>query len=135
MKLSKRLSERRAAAERVKELQERIGQLRDAVTRTTPRYDADGGGSTGEDKMMAYMARLDRLETELTAASRRAYRISVETLEALNELPEEAYNVIVMRDFLGLSWPRIAKETGLTVTRCRWIRDRALGYRRKKGGR
>lgn len=134
MKLSKRLLERRAAAERVKELQERIGQLRDAVTRTTPRYDADGGGSTGEDKMMAYAARLDQLERELTRASRHAYRISVETLEAMNELEPQAYGVIVMKDFLELSWPRISRETGLSVMQCRRIRDRALGYRRKKGG-
>ena len=134
MNLWKRLRDRRVAAERVEEIRERIGKLRAAVTRTTPRYGSDGGGGSGEDKMLAYMARLDQLERELTRASRRAYRISLMALEAVEQLPEAEAAVIICREFLGMSWSRTARECGCSVMQCRRARDRALGKGRKKGG-
>ena len=134
MKLSKRLRDRRAAAERVEEIRERILRLREGMTRITPRYDAEGGGSGAEDRMMAYAARLDQLERELTRASRRAYRISLMALEAVEQLPEAEAAVIICREFLGMSWSRTARECGCSVAWCRKLRSRALGKGRKKGG-
>ena len=132
MKLSKRLVQRRAAAMRVEEIRERIRELREAMTRITPRYDANGGGGSGGDRMMAYAARIDQLEKDLTRASRRAYRISVETLEAMRDLPQDEYSVIVCRDFMGMSWRATAAEMDLTVRRCMQIREHALGIRKHR---
>ncbi len=132
MKLGKRLVQRRAAAMRVEEIRERIRELRDAMTRITPRYDANGGGGSGGDRMMAYAARIDQLEKDLTRASRRAYRISVETLEAMEDLPQDEYSVIVCRDYLGMSWRATAEEMDLTVRRCMQIREHALGIRKHR---
>ena len=134
MRLGKRLVQRRAAAMRVEEIRERIRRLREGMTRITPRYDANGGGGSGEDRMMAYAARLDQLERELTRASRRAYRISLMALEAVEQLPELESAVIICREFLGMSWSRTARECGCSVMQCRRARDRALGKGRKKGG-
>ena len=133
MRLAKRIVQRRAAAMRVEEIRERIRRLREGMTRITPRYDANGGGGSGaEDRMMAYAARLDQLERELTMASRRAYRISVETLEAMRDLPQDEYSVIVCRDFMGMSWRATAAEMDLTVRRCMQIREHALGIRKHR---
>lgn len=129
MKLGKRLVQRRTAAERVGEIRERIAQLRESMERITPRYDANGGGSSGEDKMMAYAARLDQLERDLTRASRRAYRISRDVLEIVRQLPEQECTVIICRDFLGMSWRATAAEMELSVRQAIRIRERALGYR------
>ncbi len=131
MNPAKKIRERRIAAMRVREIAERIRELREAMTRITPRYDASGGGGSGGDRMMAYAARIDQLERDLTRASRRAYRISIETLEAIGELPEDQYAVIVCRDFLGLSWRRTAERTGYGVMRCRRLREQALGHKKR----
>ena len=132
MNLGKRLRERRAAAERVEEIRERILRLREGMTRITPRYDAEGGGSGAEDRMMAYAARLDQLERELTRASRRAYRISLMALEAVEQLPEAEAAVIICREFLGMSWSRTARETQMNVMACRRAYKRALGIGQKQ---
>lgn len=131
MKLGKRLVQRRAAAQRVEEIRERIRDLREAMTRITPRYEASGGGSSAEDKMMSYAARLDTLERALERASRRAYRVSMDALESIRDLPEDQYAVIVCRDFLGLSWRRTAERTGYGVMRCRRLREQALGHKKR----
>lgn len=133
MSLAKKLLQRRAAAERVNEIREKIAQLRAAMTRITPRYDANGGGGSGEDKMMAYAARLDQLEKDLTRASRRAYRISVDTLEAMQDLPQDEYTVIVCRDFMAYSWRATAATMGCSVRQAMRIREKALGYKRGYG--
>lgn len=132
MKLGKRLVQRRAAAMRVEEIRERIRELREAMTRITPRYDANGGGGSGGDRMMAYAARIDQLEKDLTRASRRAYRISVETLEAMKDLPQDEYSVIVCRDFMGMSWRATAAELEISIRQAMRIRDRALGCRKQR---
>ena len=129
MKLSKRLRDRRIAAERVEEIRERIRELMEAMTRITPRYDANGGGGSGGDRMMAYAARIDQLERDLTRASRLAYRISRDVLEIVRQLPEQECTVIICRDFLGMSWSATAAEMELSVRQAIRIRERALGYR------
>ena len=133
MKLAKRLRDRRIAAERVEEIRERIRELMEAMTRITPRYDANGGGGSGGDRMMAYAARLDQLENDLTRASRRAYRISRDVLEIVRQLPEQECTVIICRDFLGMSWRATAAEMELSVRQAIRIRERALGYKKERG--
>ena len=132
MKLAKRLHDRKAAIRAERELRERIEKLREEVTRITPRYGAGGSGGSGEDKMMAYVARIDKLERELTSAARRAYQLSMRALDAVDRLPDREREVIILRDFYNYSWHVIEKETGIPKTTAIRIREQALGYTKKR---
>ena len=116
----------RSYPERLQSLEQQKEQLRAAVTNMTQRLTGMPSGGDGHDRMMAFVARLDELETRFAEliAEQAETRLRVE--RALLQLPEQQERVLRLRYLEGYSWRRIAYRTHYDERHLRRIHDAAL---------
>lgn len=112
--------------ERLRSLEWQKKQLRDAASGCTRRLTGMPAGSAVYDRLAAYAAKLDELDTlyaELLC-SLGELRLRLET--ALAELPAQQERVLRLRYVEGLSWRRVSCRLHYSEPHLRRIHDAAL---------
>lgn len=96
------------------------------MTNMTQQLTGMPHGSDGHDRMMAYVARLDELESRYAdlITEQAEARLKVEL--ALIALPEQQERVLRLRYIEGFSWRKISRKTHYSEPHLYRISEAAL---------
>ena len=116
MNAREKLLEIRNALKRAEMLRESQNRLRDSVTRITGSYSGMPRGSSQDDRMLSYAARLYELDKQIDEMLSVHLEARREALEAVNRLEDiRQQQVIVYRYFDLMSWHKIARKMHYSV--------------------
>ena len=106
---------------RVEALQDRIERLRSRTEYTQQQLGECGRSDPTRDRLAEYVADIDTLERELTAAvislEKQIVAIDVE----LEKLPANRVWILRLRFFDGLRWRDVARRTNYSESYCKAI--------------
>jgi DNA-directed RNA polymerase specialized sigma subunit len=107
-------------------LDERILRLRAAMEPGAQHLSKMPHGTAERDKMAAFMAKLDELESQrvydVVALEERAER----ACKAITILPEQQQTIIRLRYIEGLCWRDVSRQTRYCRRQCTYIHANAM---------